>query len=83
MRQQNCMKSFRSQSLLDFTISQKVSSAGAPCQERKRRERSDSGSARIILTVLCLLGTDGALGGGYIKSSTCHVLPYASLVWQR
>lgn len=39
VRQQNWIKSFRSQSRLDFTISQKVSSAG----NKKEKEASDFG----------------------------------------
>lgn len=50
MRQQNWMKSFRSQSRLDFTISQKVSSAGT--QERKRRDQT-LGPAKIRLFFIC------------------------------
>lgn len=44
MRQQNWMKSFRSQSRLDFTISQKVSSAG---------NRKGKGPVKIQLFSIC------------------------------
>ena len=53
VRQQNWMKSFRSQSRLDFTISQNVSSAGHQ-RGRERGRASDLGACLIVPAIpLC------------------------------
>lgn len=81
VRQQNWMKSLRSQSRLDFTISQKVSSAGVP------GERRETGQSWVPVhpTVPPLMGGGGRTGseGGNRGSPRSHPCDVGSPGWHR
>lgn len=71
VRQQNWMKSLRSQSRLDFTISQKVSSAGVP------GERRETGQSWVPVhpTVPPLMGVGDVQGARVATGAALAAIP--------